>query len=170
MLEQQPDSVDLLIENARIARMEGNISQANNYLLLAMQKEPENSLVNIEYGLLLNQTGSIKEANNYFNKAKEYLNNQNFVELLYLTEIFWDLKNYDYSYDIVNILIKNSFKKEELKYLEKVYDSFVMNLDIRLIEEANQLLTLISLSKYLDKKGEYELYLKLMKKRFNDLE
>jgi uncharacterized protein HemY len=170
MLELQPDSVDLLIENARIARMEGNISQANNYLLLAMQKEPENSLVNIEYGLLLNQTGSIKEANDYFNKAKEYLNNQNFVELLYLTEIFWDLKNYDYSYDIVNILIKNSVKKEELKYLEKVYDSFVMNLDIRLIEEANQLLTLISLSKYLDKKGEYELYLKLMKKRFNDLE
>jgi Tfp pilus assembly protein PilF len=170
MLELDPDNVDLLIENSRIARMEGNISQANNYLLLAMQKEPENSLVNIEYGLLLNQTGKIEEANNYFKKAKENLNSQNFIELLYLTEIFWDLKNYDYSYEIVKLLVKNSYKKEELKYLEKVYDSFVMNLDIRLIEDANQLLTLISLSKYLDKKGEYDLYSKLLKKRFTDLE
>ncbi|MHA1984987.1 MAG: hypothetical protein ACW967_11570, partial [Candidatus Hodarchaeales archaeon] len=107
---------------------------------------------------------------NYFEKAKENVNNQNFVELLYLTEIFWDLKNYDYSYEIIKILVENSFKKEELKYLEKVYDSFVINLDIRLIEEANQLLTLISLAKFLDKKEEYELYSKLMKKRFTDLE
>jgi len=115
---------------------------------------------------LLNQTGRVNEAKNYFEKAKKNVNDQNFVELLYLTEIFWDLKNYEYSQEIVKLLVENAYKKVELEYLEKVYDSFVIDLDIRLIEEANQLQTLILLSKYLNKKEEYELYSKLMKKNF----
>lgn len=167
MLELEPDNVDLLIENARMARIDGKINQAKNYLLLAMQKDPEYSLVNIEYGLLLNQSGMIHEANKYFEKAKINLNSRNFVELLYLTEIFWDLKNYQYCLDVIQNLVKNPYKKDELHYLEKVYNSFVINMDLKLVETKNQLMILITLADYLKKEEEMTFYSKIMKKRFN---
>ena len=169
MLEFEPDNVNLLVENARLARINQEISKAKNYLLLAKQKDPNNSLVNVEYGLLLFETGYRNESVEYFEKAKTYIDTNNFLEFLYLLEVFWGKKYFNFCQEIVLKLVQKKYKKKEIEYLEKLYDNFVIDIDIRLIEDSNQLLAIILLAKYLEKTGEYELYVKLAKKRF-DLE
>lgn len=167
MLEFEPDNVNLLVENARIARIDQDVNKAKNFLLLAMQKEPKNSLVNVEYGLLLFETGFRQESVKFFERANSNLDSNNFIEFLYLLEVFWGKKYFSFCQEIVQKLIQKKYKKKEVEFLEKLYDNFVIDIDIRLIDDSNQLLTIILLAKYLEKTGESELYVKLAKKRFD---
>ena len=132
MLELEPDNIDLLVENARLARIGQEINKAKNYLLLAMQKDPNNSLVNVEFGLLLYEINQKKESKKYFEKAKSNINANNFVEFLYLLEVFWSKKYFDFCKEIIMKLTQKDYKKKETEFLEKLYDNLYNIMRVRL--------------------------------------